>query len=293
MEMLRRLHRSSSTRGILSRNHNIDVASTSPSNLTHSSSNASRRTAASPLFRRRLHGHSIRRRVSVRCSELHDGGAPTGVRESRLAGRVADSGATLRVVEIPGGRLRFQIRSLRCALAAGQQLRSDSVAGGAGGIAERQHRWPAFTQTVCDLYGRLAPRIFSPLPARAFRQIGLVPLWLGSALIRTLATESDGHLATRCLAMSRSFRDVASEWCARSEVGLYYGVDVEKFRPADAGERARLRLRLNLPPEQISHRAQEPESATKRIQETVLRAVALARGRGLDAVLLESRRWIS
>src|SRR5215472_16280298 len=34
-------------------------------------------------------------------------------RASGLADRVAESGATLRVIEIPGGRLRFQIESIR------------------------------------------------------------------------------------------------------------------------------------------------------------------------------------
>ena len=115
-------------------------------------------------------------------------------------------------------------------------------------------------------------------------QIGPVTWWLGSALIRTLAT-INGRLATRCLAMGPYLRDVASGWCARSEIGLYYGVDVDHFRPADADERARLRRRLDLPPDKflivlssrISHE-KDPE--------TVLRAVALARRRGLDAVLL-------
>jgi D-inositol-3-phosphate glycosyltransferase len=85
--------------------------------------------------------------------------------------------------------------------------------------------------------------------------------------------------------MGPYLRDVASQWCARSEVGLYYGVDVEYFRPADADARAQLRRRLQLPPDKflvvlssrISHE-KDPE--------TVVRAVALARRRGLDAVLL-------
>ena len=119
---------------------------------------------------------------------------------------------------------------------------------------------------------------------RERRQIGLVTWWLGSALIRALAT-INGRLATRCLAMGPYLREVASQWCARSDIGLYYGVDVEHFRPADAAERTRLRRRLELPADKflvvlssrISHE-KDPE--------TVVRAVALARRRGLDAVLL-------
>jgi glycosyltransferase involved in cell wall biosynthesis len=66
---------------------------------------------------------------------------------------------------------------------------------------------------------------------------------------------------------------------------LYYGVDVEAFRPADTTERSCLRRRLDLPDDKflvvlasrISHE-KDPE--------TVLQAVALARERGLNAVVL-------
>jgi D-inositol-3-phosphate glycosyltransferase len=66
---------------------------------------------------------------------------------------------------------------------------------------------------------------------------------------------------------------------------LYYGVDVDRFRPASKEERIQLRERLGLPVDKflivlssrISHE-KDPE--------TVLRATALARTQGLDAVLL-------
>jgi glycosyltransferase involved in cell wall biosynthesis len=106
----------------------------------------------------------------------------------------------------------------------------------------------------------------------------------GEGLIRTLMTVN-GRLATRCLAMGPYLLDLAVRYCPRSELGLYYGVDTEFFRPADEAERAGLRRRRDLPPDQfliffssrISHE-KDPE--------TVLRATALARARGLDAVLL-------
>jgi D-inositol-3-phosphate glycosyltransferase len=68
-------------------------------------------------------------------------------------------------------------------------------------------------------------------------------------------------------------------------MGYYYGVDAEHFRPADDEVRGRLRRRVGLPADaflvvlasRVSHE-KDPE--------TVLRAVALARARGLDAVLL-------
>jgi D-inositol-3-phosphate glycosyltransferase len=67
--------------------------------------------------------------------------------------------------------------------------------------------------------------------------------------------------------------------------GLYYGVDTGFYRPAEAAERAEIRRRRDLPEDRflvvlasrISHE-KDPE--------TVLRATALARKGGLDAVVL-------
>jgi D-inositol-3-phosphate glycosyltransferase len=78
---------------------------------------------------------------------------------------------------------------------------------------------------------------------------------------------------------------VAAEYCPRSEVGLYYGVDTSVFKPADSAERRMLRTRRDLPLDRfviflssrISHE-KDPE--------TVLQATALARSRGLDAVVI-------
>ena len=189
-------------------------------------------------------------------------------RESGLAERVADSGATLRVIEIPGGRLRFQFQSMRelwrqvggCDLILSQEVLRGSLNANIIGLLRRI---PVVT------YMGISPLEYFRC-RRERRQIGPVTSWLGSTLIRTLAT-INGRLATRCLAMGPYLRDVASEWCARSEIGLYYGVDVEHFRPADAEERARLRRRLNLPPDKflvvlssrISHE-KDPETVAAR-----------------------------
>jgi hypothetical protein len=76
-------------------------------------------------------------------------------RDSSLAERVAESGATLRVIEIPGGRLRFQIQSLGtlwrqvggCDLILSQEvLRGSLNANIVGRLAEAR----------CD-HGHLAP----------------------------------------------------------------------------------------------------------------------------------------
>lgn len=201
---------------------------------------------------------------------------------SGLAERVAESGAGLRVIKVPGGRLRFQFESMR---ALWQQ------AGGCDVILSQEMLRGSLNANVIGLLRRSPVVVYlgtSPLEyfrcRRERRQIGPVTWWCGNAVIRTLAA-INGRLATRCLAMGPYLREVASGWCARSDIGLYYGVDVDLFRPADADERARLRHRLRLPPgkflivlsSRISHE-KDPE--------TVVRAVALARRRGLDAVLL-------
>jgi D-inositol-3-phosphate glycosyltransferase len=115
-------------------------------------------------------------------------------------------------------------------------------------------------------------------------QIGWLKWRLGDAVIRTLMA-LNGRLASRCLAMGPYLRDVATHYCPRSEVGLYYGVDTDFLRPADAAERAALRRKWRLPEDKfliffssrISHE-KDPE--------TVLQATSLARRRGLDAVVL-------
>jgi glycosyltransferase involved in cell wall biosynthesis len=203
-------------------------------------------------------------------------------RASGLAGRLAESGARLRVIEIPGGRMRFQVQSMRelwrharsCDLILSQELLRGSLNAN---IIGRLRRRPVVA------YMGISPLEYFRC-RRERGQIGAAASWAGSAVIRTLVA-INGRLAARCLAMGPYLRDVASQWCARTEIGLYYGVDVEQFRPADADERARLRRQLELPVDKflivlssrISHE-KDPE--------TVLRAAALARRQGLDAVLL-------
>ena len=78
---------------------------------------------------------------------------------------------------------------------------------------------------------------------------------------------------------------VAAPFSTRVAQGRYYGVDTALFRPASAGERVELRRRLELPRDRflvllssrISHE-KDPE--------TVLRAAAMVRARGVDAAVL-------
>jgi glycosyltransferase involved in cell wall biosynthesis len=201
---------------------------------------------------------------------------------SGLKERVAASGAVLRVVEIPGGRLAFQRRSLAWLWAHAREfdaIVSQEVLRGSvnATLVGRLRDVPVIT------YMGIAPVEYF----RCRRERGLVgPVAAlgGELAIRAMMT-FNGRLATRCLAMGPYLRDIAAEYCPRSMVGLYYGVDTRLFRPADADERRRLREARDLPRDsflvflssRISHE-KDPE--------TVLRATALARERGLDAVVL-------
>jgi glycosyltransferase involved in cell wall biosynthesis len=208
---------------------------------------------------------------------------PAGAYESStLKARVAASGARLTVHEIPGGRLAFQVRSLAHLWRVARQFNV---------ILSQEVLRGSFNATIIGaLRGVPVVTYMGIAPIEYFRcrrergRIGPLAAWAGEAAIRLLMTVN-GRLAARCLAMGPYLRDVAQEFCARSEVGLYYGVDVDRFRPADAQERAALRRRFDLPVDRflvllssrISHE-KDPE--------TVIRAVAIARSRGLDAVVL-------
>src|SRR5690606_41310076 len=107
---------------------------------------------------------------------------------------------------------------------------------------------------------------------------------LGMAAIRTHMAVS-GRLVTRCRAWGPYLQEVARRSCPAVEPGHYYGVDVGLFRPATPDERRALRDKHDLPKaafliflaSRVSHE-KDPETA--------LRGVALARSRGLPAVLL-------
>jgi len=202
--------------------------------------------------------------------------------ESGLKQRVEESGARLKVHEIAGGRLAFQARSLPFLWRAARQV--DVI------LSQEVLRGSLNATIVGALRGVPVATYMGIAPVEYFRcrrergQIGRLTSWAGETLIRTFMAVN-GRLAARCLAMGPYLRDVAARSCARSEIGLYYGVDVERFRRADAQERAALRRRLGLPADKfliilssrISHE-KDPE--------TVLRAASIARERGLDLALL-------
>jgi len=203
-------------------------------------------------------------------------------RDSGLKTRVAESGATLTVHEIPGSRLAFQARSFgylwrtirRFDVVLSQEVLRGSLNAT---VVGKMRRVPVVT------YMGIAPVEYFRC-RRERRRIGALTAIAGEAFIRAIMA-INGRLATRCLAMGPYLRDVAARSCRRAEVGLYYGVDVDLFRSASEAERLSLRRRLDLPVDRfiillssrISHE-KDPE--------TVLRATALARSRGVDAVLI-------
>lgn len=201
---------------------------------------------------------------------------------SGLKERIAQSGARVTVDEIPGGRLGFQARSLGYLWRRARDF--DEI------LAQEVLRGAFNANVVGWCRGVPVVTYMGIAPVEYFRcrrerkLIGPVKAWLGETVIRTLMTVN-GKLAARCLAMGPYLRDVAAQYCPRSQVGLYYGVDTDFFCPADAAERAAIRRRCSLPEDafliflssRISHE-KDPD--------TVLRATALVRARGLNAVVL-------
>jgi glycosyltransferase involved in cell wall biosynthesis len=202
--------------------------------------------------------------------------------ESGLKGRVERAGCRIEVVTVPGGRPAFQFRSL---------LRLWSLAPRFDVILAQEVLRGAFNANLVGAFRRIPVVTYMGIaPLEYFRcrrerkQISLPAAMLGEAAIRSLMT-FNGFFATRCLAMGPYLAQVAGGYCPRSSVGLYYGVDTNQFRPADSAERASLRDQLDLPRDsflvllssRISHE-KDPE--------TVLRAVSIARAKGLDARLI-------
>jgi len=201
---------------------------------------------------------------------------------SGLRDRVRDSGATLQVVEIPGSRAQFQARSLRWLWRHARDF--DAI------VSQEVLRGSVNATLVGRLRGVPVITYMAIAPVEYFRcrrrrgQIGWAKALLGEAAIRGMMT-FNGQLATRAVALGPYLREIAARYSERTDTGLYYGVDTSLFAPADADERRRLRVKRNLPADafliffasRVSHE-KDPE--------TVLRATAIARERGLNAVVL-------
>lgn len=201
--------------------------------------------------------------------------------QSGLKQRIADAGLQVKVDELPGGRLEYQLRSLRYLW--DNARRYDVI------LSQELLRGTL----SCTLAGRLrgVPVVaFMAMPpleyfrCRRLRGQGWLQAMAGEAVIRALMF-ANGKLVHRCVTLGPYLDEVASKWCARRAAGYYYGVDTNLYCPAGPKEVLQLRERLKLPRDKfliflasrISHE-KDPE--------TVLEATHLARSQGLDAAVL-------
>lgn len=201
---------------------------------------------------------------------------------SGLAGRIAESGACLKVDAIPGGRPAFQVRSLHYLF---QNIRKHDVV-----LSQEMVRGSLNATVTGALTGVPVVTYLGIAPVEYFRcrrerrQIGLLKAIAGEAFIR-FAMMVSGRLATTALGMGPYLKDIAGTTSSRAAVGGYYGIDTRMFTPVSSEQRKRLRKQHDLPDDRfiiffssrISHE-KDPE--------TVLHATAKARASGLNAVLL-------
>jgi len=202
--------------------------------------------------------------------------------ESGLDSRLAASGARVVVHQIPGGRPAFQIRSL-------QWLWKHAAAFDVI-ISQEVLRGSLNATVVGALRGVPVMTYMAISPVEYFRcrrergQIGPLTALAFEAAIRGLMTVN-GRLATRCIALGPYLTNIAAKYSARTRAGAYYGIDTDAFGPATPEERTALRVKRDLPVDRfviflasrVSHE-KDPD--------TVLRATAIARARGLNAVLI-------
>lgn len=201
---------------------------------------------------------------------------------SDLKERIRASGARVEIDELPGGRMLFQLSSLLHVLRRARDfdivLCQEVLRGALSGTLAG-----ALTNTPVITYMGISPVEYFRC-RRERGQIGPLKAWAGESFIRFLMT-CNGCLATRCLVMGPYLRGISLPYCPRTEIGLYYGVDTDLYCPVEEARRIALRNKLDLPlnkfiiflSSRISHE-KDPE--------TVLRAAALARQNGLDAVVI-------
>jgi glycosyltransferase involved in cell wall biosynthesis len=190
--------------------------------------------------------------------------------------------AQLTVHEIPGGRLGFQVRSFAFLLR--NITRFDIV------LAQEVTRGAWNANVAGRLLGVPVVDTLALPPLEYYRcrwERRTISPWkyrLGEAVIRILMT-ANGRLATGWVALGPYLRTVAQRHTRRVGSWAYYGVDTAYFRPAQPEERQALRRARDLPSDafvillasRVSHE-KDPETA--------LTAVSIARGKGLNAVLL-------
>ncbi len=201
---------------------------------------------------------------------------------SGLKKRIEESGVKLSVREIAGGRIAFQVRSLGFLLA--HATRFDVI------LAQEVTRGALNANLAGRLLGVPVVNTLALPPLeyyRCRRERGTISLWkhlLGETAIRFLMA-ANGMLATGWVALGLYLKKVAHRHTRRAGVWAYYGIDTDYFHPVSASEQQKSRQSLQLPADafvillasRVSHE-KDPETA--------LTAVALARQKKLNAILL-------
>lgn len=202
--------------------------------------------------------------------------------ESGLAARLAERSVRVHVDVIKGGRLAFQWRSVWYLLS---RLRSFDVV-----LSQEMGRGSLNATAVAKALGVPVVLYLGTSPVEYFRcrrlrgQVGPLRGWASETFLAT-AMKVTGALSSAVVTTGPYLKDMAARLASRVFEGYYCGIDTSLFTPVSLEERARLRERLQFPPgkfvilfpSRISHE-KDPE--------TVLKATALARARGLDAVVM-------
>ena len=202
--------------------------------------------------------------------------------QSGLHQRLLMSGANVNVDLLKGGRLRYQAACFRYLLNRAREF--DVI------LSQEILRGSFNSCLVGRLYNKPVVTYMNIPPVEYFRcrrerkQCSWIRAQVGEAVIRFLIW-TNAKLASRCVAVGPYMVDIASRHCSRVTMGFAYGVDTNFYSPAPDSGRALLRTRLNLPANKFLILSGSRVSHEKD-PETVLQATALARSRGLDAIVL-------
>jgi glycosyltransferase involved in cell wall biosynthesis len=202
--------------------------------------------------------------------------------ESGLADRLAESKAPVHVETIEGGRLAFQWRSVLYLL---RRVRAFDVV-----LSQEMGRGSLSATAVGKALGVPVVLYLGTSPVEYFHcrrirgQVGPIRAWASETFLAS-AMRVTGALSSAVVTTGPYLAAMAARLASRVFEGYYCGIDTSLFKPVSLEQRACLRERLQFPPgkfvilfpSRISHE-KDPE--------TVLKAAATARERGLDAVVM-------
>lgn len=202
--------------------------------------------------------------------------------ESGLDDRLAERAVTVHVDIIKGGRLAFQWRSVWYLIS---KMRSFDVV-----LSQEMGRGSLNATAVAKALGVPVVLYLGTSPIEYFRcrrlrgHVGPIRAWASETFLAT-AMKMTGAWSSAVVTTGPYLKDMAARLASRVFEGYYCGIDTNLFAPVTVAQRARLREQLQFPPgkfvilfpSRISHE-KDPE--------TVLKATAMLRERGLDAVVM-------